>query len=287
MRFEVNRKAASFALYFSDMQSMGAHTKYPFVLVHGVGWRDTGRLRYWGRIPERLRESGALVFLAGNDGFASIEDCAAQLEARIDEVRDSTGATKVNIIAHSMGGLDARYYISSLGHGDLVASLTTFNTPHRGSAVADFLLEDLGLINRRVAGLIDLFSRNALGEESPDAYLASRELRPEACALFNEENPDDDRVYYRSYASVIDNRFLKPPYAVTGRLLYKREGENDGLVSVASARWGDFRGIVGADRGLSISHDGIHDLKLFPTLRRFDAPAFFVSVTAELAQEGF
>jgi triacylglycerol lipase len=269
------------------MASMDARTRYPIVLVHGIGWRDSGRDRYWGGIPERLRRSGARVFLSGNDGFASIEDCAAQLERRIEEVLGSTGEPKVNLVAHSMGGLDARYYISSLGHGDLVASLTTFNTPHRGSSVADFLLEELPLINRRVGGLIDRFSRGALGDASPDAYRAARQLRPEACALFNERNPDDGRVYYRSYASVIGPRFPKPPFAVTGRLLAKREGENDGLVSVASARWGDFRGIVGAELGLSISHDDIHDLHMLPAARRFDAPALFASVAAELALEGY
>ena len=136
-------------------------------------------------------------------------------------------------------------------------------------------------------GIIDRFSLGALGDTSPDAYLAAQELRPEACARFNESNPDDDRVYYRSYASAIDGRFPKPPFVATGRLLYKREGENDGLVSVASARWGDFRGVVGADLGLSISHDDIHDLHILPGLRRFDAPAFFASVAAELAREGF
>jgi triacylglycerol lipase len=266
---------------------LACKTRYPLVLVHGIGWRDSSRIRYWGAIPERLGEGGARVFLAGNDGFAPIEECASQLERRVEEVLDSTGEPKVNLIAHSMGGLDARYYISSLGHGGLVASLTTFCTPHRGSAVADFVLEDLPLVNRRVAGLIDLFSRGILGDSSPDAYRVALELRTGECALFNERNPDDGRVYYRSYASVLDGRLPMPPYTLTQKLLYEREGDNDGLVSVSSARWGDFRGVVGADKGLSISHNGMHDLRLFPAPRRFDAPGFFAQVAAELALGGF
>ena len=153
--------------------------------------------------------------------------------------------------------------------------------------MADFLVEDLAIITPRVGGLIDRVSHDALGESSPGAYLAAQELRPEACARFNEANPDDPRVYYRSYASAIDARFAAPPYTVTARVLYAREGDNDGLVSVASARWGDFRGVVGSERCLSISHNGIHDLKLIRARQGFDAPAFFVSVAAELALMGF
>src|SRR6185369_6230360 len=44
---------------------------------------------------------------------------------------------KVNILAHSMGGLDARFAIARLGLADRVASLTTVATPHRGTALAD------------------------------------------------------------------------------------------------------------------------------------------------------
>ena len=45
---------------------------------------------------------------------------------------------KVHVIAHSMGGLDARYMISRLGMEDRVLSLTTVGTPHRGSKYADW-----------------------------------------------------------------------------------------------------------------------------------------------------
>ncbi len=37
-------------------------TRYPLLLVHGLGFHDHARLNYWGRIPEKLREHGAEVF---------------------------------------------------------------------------------------------------------------------------------------------------------------------------------------------------------------------------------
>lgn len=57
------------------------------------------------------------------------------------EVLKETGASKVNVIAHSKGGLDTRYAISRLGMSQYVASLTTINTPHRGCEFADYLLD--------------------------------------------------------------------------------------------------------------------------------------------------
>jgi triacylglycerol lipase len=260
--------------------------RYPLLMVHGYAGRDEGRLPYWGGIPARLRAEGATVFLAGNGGFATIEEGARQIDRRVEEIRSSTGSDKVNIVAHSMGGLDTRYYISSLERGDRVASLLTVSTPHRGSALADFFLGEHPRASRRVGRIIDLLSRGLKGERESEAYEAALELRPSACAAFNEANPDDPRVHYRSYASTIDGNYRVRAYAALHRILYPREGDNDGFVSVASARWGDFRGIVGADEGLSISHDEIHDLRRFRVAEIFDAPAFFSSAIAELVAMG-
>jgi triacylglycerol lipase len=262
-------------------------TKYPFLLVHGIAGHDEGALPYWGGIPARLRADGARVFLAGHAGFATIEKSAEQIGRRIEEIGSMTGIGRVNIVAHSMGGLDARYYISSMGCGDRVASLCTFNTPHRGSALADYFFDELRLLSRGVGRLVDLVSRGLRKEKDSQAVEAVRELRPSACAAFNEANVDDSRVYYRSYASRIDGAYGIRPYAALQRLMYSREGDNDGFVSVASARWGDFKGVVGDDRGISISHDDIHDMRRFRIEPPFDAPAFFVSVAAELARMGF
>ena len=56
------------------------------------------------------------------------------------QVLAETGAEKVNIIAHSKGGLDSRYAISCLGMDKYVATLTTINTPHYGCDMVDYLL---------------------------------------------------------------------------------------------------------------------------------------------------
>ncbi len=60
-----------------------------------------------------------------------IENYALRLDEIIDIVKDRTGSDKVNIVAHSMGGLVARYYIRIFGE-DSVNKLVMIATPNAG-----------------------------------------------------------------------------------------------------------------------------------------------------------
>ena len=74
-------------------------------------------------------------------GFVSdYEENAQILTENIKKIAEENGG-KVNIFAHSKGGLEARYAISCLGLDKYVASLTTFNTPHRGCEVIDSAMQ--------------------------------------------------------------------------------------------------------------------------------------------------
>lgn len=70
-----------------------------------------------------------------------MEENAGILREKIFEILRENGEEKVNIIAHSKGGLDSRYLISGLHMAPYVASLTTICTPHRGSMLADLLMK--------------------------------------------------------------------------------------------------------------------------------------------------
>ena len=67
-------------------------------------------------------------------------DSAQELTQRIESIVKESGCRKVNIIAHSKGGLDCRYAAAFLGADKYIASLTTVNTPHSGCEFADYLL---------------------------------------------------------------------------------------------------------------------------------------------------
>lgn len=72
-----------------------------------------------------------------------MEDSGRELAERIRQIVEETGCGKVNIIAHSKGGLDSRAAIAHCGMDPYVAILTTINTPHRGCIFAEYLLGQL------------------------------------------------------------------------------------------------------------------------------------------------
>lgn len=116
-------------------ESECCHTKYPLLMVHGVFFRDFRFLNYWGRIPKELMRNGAVVYYGNQQSAASVASCGQELTERIRQLVEATGCGKVNIIAHSKGGLDARYAVAKCGAAEYTASLTTINTPDRKSVV--------------------------------------------------------------------------------------------------------------------------------------------------------
>ena len=120
---------------------MSSIAKYPVLLVHGMGFRDRPHLNYWGRIPKALEKMGCRVFYGQQDASGSVEKNGAVIAERIRGIIEQTGAEKVNIIAHSKGGLESRYAISTLGEAEHVASLTTVCTPHNGSETMDAIMK--------------------------------------------------------------------------------------------------------------------------------------------------
>lgn len=112
-------------------------TRYPIIMVHGIGFRDLRYFNYWGRMPKVLSCHGASIYYGHQKAWGTIEENAALIKENIEHILKETGAKKVNIIAHSKGGLDSRYMITKLGMKDKIASLTTVSTPHHGSRLID------------------------------------------------------------------------------------------------------------------------------------------------------
>jgi len=177
-----------------------------------------------------------------------------QIVAGLSDGRLDPGE-KVHIIAHSMGGLDARWCVSPGNPeniGDRVASVSTIATPHRGSPVADLLVGGSRLASGRYPAI----------EPYLEAALGIVDLTSEGLKRFNARCPDHPQVRYFSYAGRGRQegrptcRLLRPGYW----LIARREGpENDGLVSVASARWGEFpEEPWPADHADEIGHDLDH-----------------------------
>ena len=131
--------------------------KYPIILVHGLMVRHFKRFRAFGRIERVLADEGHDVHVATHDGFGSIETNAEQLRDYILKLLETTGAEKVNLIAHSKGGLDLKYMIKHFDMADKVASFTTLSTPHKGSAVASHIWRLPMWIKKIIAFFINTF----------------------------------------------------------------------------------------------------------------------------------
>lgn len=261
-------------------------THYPVVMVHGIFFRDWQFLNYWGRVPQALKKNGAVVYYGRQQSALSVADSAAEVKSEIERVLKESGAEKVNVIAHSKGGLDTRYAISKLGMGDKIASLTTINTPHRGCLFVDALLNGLPnwLIQFAAARYNALFRK--LGDDAPDFLAGVKDLTAGACTAFNEKVPDSPNVYYQSSMSKMQSAKSAGFPLNLGYLLNKKyEGENDGLVSVSSAIYGNYLGLVSAGRR-GISHGDMIDLT-HENIQGFDVAEFYVQIFAGLKEKGF
>jgi triacylglycerol lipase len=114
-------------------------TKYPIVLAHGMAGFDSlfGVLDYFYGIESELKSGGARVYITHVPQFNTSEARGEALLKQVQDILARSGAKKVNLIGHSHGGLDVRYVAAV--RPDLVASVTTVGSPHKGADLADYL----------------------------------------------------------------------------------------------------------------------------------------------------
>lgn len=261
-------------------------TKYPILMVHGVFFRDTRFFNYWGRVPKELSRNGAVIYYGEQQSAASVVDSGRELAERIQKLVAETGCEKVNVIAHSKGGLDCRYAISCCGMEPYVASLTTINTPHRGCLFADYLLGKLPKsMQDFVANKYNAALRK-LGDVNPDFISAVNDLTGARCSVLNQEMPNSTKVHYYSFMSKM-NRAMSGqfPLNMVYHLVRHFDGENDGLVSVDSAKWGETFTFVTVKGKRGISHGDMIDLNR-ENIPGFDIREFYVNLVKGLKEKG-
>lgn len=286
-RFECRRELALDKLDKSREADKICATKYPILLVHGVFFRDSKLLNYWGRVPAELEKNGAVIYYGEQQSASSVSDSASELSERIEKIVKETGCEKVNIIAHSKGGLDSRYAISKLGSDKYVASLTTINTPHRGCIFAEYLL---GKAPEKLVRTIEN-SYNAafrkLGDPNPDFMAAVKNLTNSFCEEFNREVPNAEGVMYQSFGSKSARaRSGRFPLNVSYHVVKKFDGDNDGLVALTSAEWGEKFTPLYPTGKRGITHADVIDLNR-EDFKGFDVREFYVQVAAELKRRGY
>jgi triacylglycerol lipase len=194
---------------------------------------------------------------------------------------DETNSEKVNIIAHSKGGIDSRYLIWRYDYGDKVASLTTISTPHHGAEIADLIYEQKIVHTRLAKNALAVYGK-LYGDTNPDLYNVNYQLTTEKMKEFNESIGRDHRVYYQSIYTLMKNSFDDLTFYSSYRYIKKINGDNDGTVSEYSARWGD--NIVKIEGG--ISHSEIVDFKM-KKISGIYIPDIYIEIVNELGKMGF
>ena len=226
------------------------------VFLHGfAGFDEVGvgpvSSAYFRGVAERLRARGVAAAFIRVSPFASIGIRAAELTAAVRAL----GSGRTHLVAHSMGGLDARFAVTHLGLDAQVASLVTIATPHRGTPLAD-------------AG-----ARLVRGSRVLSASLGSvLDLTTERMRVFEAETPDVCTVQYASIAVSPGRgaRGVGPWLLPTYRWLRRSAGDNDGVVPLASQRRGRVLGHLHADHWSAVGWG------------RFDAPSFYERLALEL-----
>jgi triacylglycerol lipase len=246
----------------------GSGAPYPIVLAHGMGGFGTLKglpITYFNGIKDDLAKTGeSQIFVTLVPPYDTSENRAKELAKQIDQILTMTGKTKVNLIGHSQGGMDARILASpnGLGYGDRLASVTTVATPHHGSRVADVVLNilpaDPTLAGQLVNAIVQLMERSVYEVQTDPTLKAQIGQLSEHYmeTVFNPKYTDDPRVPYFSYAGRTDaldglpdcttglypddptklndaQVFIKP---MADYLQNGMKKPNDGLVTVQSAR---------------------------------------------------
>ena len=267
-------------------------TRFPIVLAHGwTGFANIGPVDYFYGVPDHLGARGYPVSVTEVDKYNTSYARAEQLAAQLDALLPSWRARKVNLIGHSQGGVDARALISARGYGDRVSALITVGTPHRGSYAVDVALGYAPGPSQEVLFLLFDFLGAVTADEQADVEASLHGLSEAYMTNeFNPHNPDDPRVEYISYTgrSCAPDEFLNPQndcedlvdpiWALTYGILRAAQGDNDGLVTVESAKWGEFRGLMFADH-----LDEVGQL-LGATDPAFDHLEFYLARARELAE---
>ncbi len=262
-------------------------TKYPILMVHGVFFRDFRYFNYWGRIPEELEKNGAKIFYGDQQSAESVVDSGKTIAKKIKQICEEEGCEKVNIIAHSKGGLDSRWAISMEGMAPYVASLTTINTPHRGCLFAEYLLSKIPEKRQKIIAEVYNEILLKLGDTNPDFLTSVNDLTVDSCKKFNEKVLDSPLVYYQSVGSKMNKRHGgKFPLNYSYPLVKHYDGNNDGLVGQDSCPWGERFQFLTTKYKKGISHGDMIDLYK-QNLKDFDVREFYVQLVKDLKDRGF
>lgn len=247
---------------------------------------DKGKylIQYWNGVKSNLESHGCTVLVAKVPPFETIERRASVLDTfirksipqlRLHHHIPKDEPVKLNLVAHSMGGLDCRYLIFQQQKSEephppyKIMSLTTISTPHRGTSAADFAL--------------NYFPTSLIRNNFPSIF----ELSTKYASKFNSVVTDDPSVKYFSYGAQM-HPYPGSIFLVTWKIISDKEGPNDGMVSLRSCKWGNFVGYLDdVDHADLINWMGlVKKTKMALGMPNFNPKYFYLEIADNLAKNG-
>jgi triacylglycerol lipase len=269
-------------------QAGAARTTYPVVFAHGMaGFDDILGYDYWGDdygtfVGDPCDElfevycngdidSGQKAYVAQVAPFQSSEVRGLDLANDVEGFMATAGATRVNLVGHSQGGIDirkaARVLYERRGY-TVVSQLVSISSPHRGSPVAKYIL-DLGPGVTSVISALASYFGDIIYQAGNDGYAGAKQLVyndysatdgvTTGMRAFNTKYPADSR-YAARYASLItaqDGSSVNPALYLLSNLLFNIDGngyclddcDNDGAAGKGdgSRSGNDDDGLVGVN----------------------------------------
>ncbi len=208
---------------------MAGHT---IILAHGILGFGTlpglsSLVNYFNGVRPYLEKQGNVVFAPQVNPIGSVAVRGAQLGAAIMALPPSQDP--FHVIAHSMGGLDARYALANIdGVAARVKTLVTIGTPHRGSPVADAVASRTDPLLQYVPSVLADMLQNNAG--------ALRDLTTPVAIQFDEATPDSDGVRYIEVAGDSSQGGSELLFFKLAAAIGQLRGEvNDGVVTRSSA----------------------------------------------------
>jgi triacylglycerol lipase len=257
-------------------------TRHPVVLMHGFG--AVANLAPGGVLHAEamfLRGHGIWAYAPHVNPYDTVAVRAAAWADRLERVFEETGAERVSLVGFSLGGLDARHLAADPAWRGRIAAIVTVATPHRGTPLATYLLEQPDRVHAWMRQVMTFVGQAAWEPAPPQVDAALAEMTPAHVeGVFAPAHPLPEGVWCASYsarAGAGTGAAVYPPLRVAHRILTRLAGENDGMVPTASAVWGEHLGTLEAD------HARLIGLRFGAGL---DSKALYLEVAEHLRRRG-
>ncbi len=154
----------------------------------------------------------------------SVFDSGRAISLQLDYIRQHYGVDKVDMIAHSKGGVDTQAAIIFASAGDKIRNLFTLSSPHQGELLSDLIWSELG----------DLFGDLVTVVQQDEGTRTLRIANMTVFRLYADEQPVNDQINYFTAAGT-GWQGSSGVTQISGLVLQNLGYDNDGIVTVDSA----------------------------------------------------